>query len=172
MLCSRMEKIVRKLPQARHYLRAARWGIDEIVQRKPMDAGFMFHIVGILASLRAVQHALINADSKLSPTHKAVIAEWLRDTPLSGPEISFIKSSRDMLLKAGAFPAYAGHRQGFFDEAQKFVRTEPVYEVGYYIDDTRRDLIADMRSAADWCDRQLAEIEKNVPHIPMAGDPA
>ena len=100
MLCSRMEKIVRKLPQARHYLRAARWGIDEIVQRKPMDAGFMFHIVGILASLRAVQHALINADSKLSPTHKAVIAEWLRDTPLSGPEISFIKSSRDMLLKA------------------------------------------------------------------------
>ena len=118
-----------------------------------------------------MEHALINAESKLSPTHKAVIAEWRREMPLSGPEISFRKSSRDMLTKR-EHSRLCGHRQGFFDEAQKFVWTEPVYEVGYYIDDTRRDLIADMRSAADWCDRQLAEIEKNVPHIPMAGDPA
>jgi hypothetical protein len=155
-----------------HYLRAARWRIDEIVRRKPTDAGFMFHIVGILASLRAVQHSLINADSKLSPTHKVVITDWLRNTPMSGTEISFIKSSRDLLLKGGAFEAYAGHRQGFFDDAMKFVRTEPVYEVGYYTDGKRRDLIADMRGAADWCDRQLTEIEMKVPHIVRPGDPA
>lgn len=135
MIYSAMEKPIRKLPQARHYLRAARWGIDEIVQRKPMDAGLMFYIVGILASLRAVQHSLLNSDSKLSPTHKAVIAEWQRHTSLSDPEIKFIKSSRDLLLKAGAFPAYAGFRQGFFDDAQKFVRTAPTYEIGYYIAD-------------------------------------
>jgi hypothetical protein len=76
------------------------------------------------------------------------------------------------LLKAGAFPAYAGFRRGFFDDAQKFVRTEPTYEIGYHIDDKRHDLIADMRSAADWCERQLSAIEQKVPHIVLPGDPA
>jgi len=44
----------RKLPQSRHYLRAARWGIAEVMKLKPVDEAFMFFIVGILASLRAV----------------------------------------------------------------------------------------------------------------------
>ncbi len=135
-----------------------------------MDEGFMFFIVGILASLRAVQHALLNADSLLSPKHKTVIDEWKRNTPIDGSEIRFIKSSRDLLLKAGAFEAYAGMRQGFFDDAGKFTRTQPSYEIGYYSDGKRRDLLEDMRTAADWCEEQLSIIEKKVPHIAMAGD--
>jgi hypothetical protein len=167
-----MEKVVRKLPQSRHYLRAARYGLEEIAKRQPMDAGFMFFVVGILASLRAVQHALLNADSTLSPTHKAVIEQWKRDTPMNGPEISFIKSSRDLLLKAGAFEAYAGFRQGFYDDAGRFARTPPLYEIGYYVDGKRRDLLDDMRNAAEWCEEQLSSIEQKVRHIPRAGDPA
>ena len=167
-----MEKTVRKLPQSRRYLRAARWGIVEIEKLKPMDAGFMFFVVGILASLRAVQHALLNSDRKLSPTHKTVIDQWKRDTPMKGPEISFIKSSRDLLLKEGAFEAYAGFRQGVFDDIGKFTKTAPFYEIGYYIGGKRRDLLEDMRTAADWCERQLSEIEEKVPHIIREGDSA
>jgi hypothetical protein len=62
----------KKLPQSRYYLRAATYGIKVLVGRKPMDEGFLFFSVGILASLRAVQHALLNHDSTLSPLHKAV----------------------------------------------------------------------------------------------------
>lgn len=167
-----MDKPVRKLPQSRHYLRAADWGIDEIVKLNPMDAGFMFFIVGILASLRSVQHALLNYDSTLSEEHRAVIKQWQRDTPMDGPEISFIKTSRDLLLKEGSFEAYAGFRQGFFDHAGKFSRTSPTYEIGYYRDNTRRDLLADMRSAAGWCEAQLSAIEQQVPLIHREGDPA
>jgi hypothetical protein len=64
-----------------------------------MDEGFLFFTVGILAALRAVQHALLNHDSTLSTEQKS--------TPFNGPEITFIKNSRDLILKAGAFPAYA-----------------------------------------------------------------
>ncbi len=68
-----MIKRNRKLPQSRYYLRGAQYGIDALVAQRPMDEAFLFFVVGILASLRAVQHALLNHDSKLSDEHKAVI---------------------------------------------------------------------------------------------------
>ena len=58
--------------------------------------------MGILASLRAVQHALLNHDSTLSPEHKKAIEAWKKSTPFDGPEITFIKNSRDLILKGGA----------------------------------------------------------------------
>jgi hypothetical protein len=93
----------RKLPQSNYYLRAAKYGIEALLKQRPMDEGFLFFTVGILASLRAVQHALLNHDSTLSPKHKMAIEAWKKSTPFDGPEITFIKSSRDLILKRGAF---------------------------------------------------------------------
>jgi hypothetical protein len=101
-----------KLPQSRYYLRAAQYGIDALVSQRPMNEGFLFIVVGILASLRAVQHALLNHDSKLSDQHKAVIQAWKKSTPMYGPEIKFINHSRDLILKGGAFDAYATRTEG------------------------------------------------------------
>jgi hypothetical protein len=160
----------KKLPQSRYYLRAATYGIKVLLARKPMDEGFLFFSVGILASLRAVQHALLNHDSTLSPLHKAVIEAWKRSTPMDGPEITFIKTSRDLILKAGAFNAYAGLRRGGTREGASFKMTRETYDTGYYLGEERRDLIADMRGAAEWCDRELTAIEAQVPAINLPGD--
>lgn len=97
----------RKLPQSTNYLRAARAGIQMLEQQKPMDDRLLFFVAGILACLRAVQHSLLNHDRMLSPEHKATIDEWKKRTPIDGKEISFIKNSRDLILKAGAFPGGA-----------------------------------------------------------------
>ena len=135
-----------------------------------MDEGFLFLSVGILASLRAVQHALLNHDSGLSARHKAVIAAWKKSTPMDGREITFIKTSRDLILKAGAFNAYAGLRRGGIGEGASFKMTRETYDTGYYVGDERRDLIADMRAAAEWCERELTVIEEQVPAINLPGD--
>jgi hypothetical protein len=104
----RMTERNRKLPQSTYYLRAARAGIQMLEQQKPMDDRLLFFVAGILACLRAVQHSLLNHDRTLSPAHKAAIDEWKNRTPMDGREISFIKNSRDLILKAGAFPGGAG----------------------------------------------------------------
>jgi hypothetical protein len=71
----------RKLPQSSYYLEAAKYGIDAVLKQRSMDEGFLFFTVGILASLRAVQHALLNHDSTLSPEHERTIEAWKKSTP-------------------------------------------------------------------------------------------
>jgi hypothetical protein len=130
-----------------------------MVAQKPMDEGFLFFSVAILASLGAVQHALLNHDNMLSPLHKEVIEEWKRSTPMKGPEITFIKTSRDHILKAGRFNAYAGLRQGGTFEGDHFKMTRETYETWYYVGEEhrRRDLIADMRAAVEGTYRYRSE---------------
>jgi hypothetical protein len=160
----------RKLPQSTNYLRAARAGIQVLEEQKPMDDRLLFFVVGILASLRAVQHSLLNHDRTLSPQHKATIDDWKKRTPMDGKEISFIKNSRDLVLKAGAFPGGAGFRMAEFD-ADGTMRPVPKRWEAYYLADGKhRDLIADMRTAADWCEAQLSTIELQVPAINLPGD--
>jgi hypothetical protein len=161
----------RKLPQSTNYLRAARAGIQVLEEQKPMDDRLLFFVVGILASLRAVQHSLLNHDRKLSPQHKAAIDDWKTHTPMDGKEISFIKNSRDLALKAGAFPGGAGFRMAEFD-GDGTMRPVPKRWEAYYLaeDGKHRDLIADMRRAADWCEAQLSRIEPHVPAINLPGD--
>jgi hypothetical protein len=91
----------RKLPQSSYYLRAAIYGISALLKERPMGEGFLFYTVGILASLRAVQHALLNHDSTLSPEHKKAIGAWKNSTPFDAFETAFIKHSRDLILKGG-----------------------------------------------------------------------
>ena len=135
-----------------------------------MGEGFLFYTVGILASLRAVQHALLNHDSTLSPEHKRVIDAWKKSTPFDGPEITFIKNSRDDILKGGAFHAYATYSYGGIGEGDNFQMTHDGYETAYYVGDERRSLIEDMRAAADWCEKELSAIEAQVPAIDLPGD--
>jgi uncharacterized membrane protein (DUF106 family) len=83
---------LRKLPQARMYFEAAQWGFEELLAKKLQRKPFRFYLIGILASLRAVQHALMNYESKLSDDHKRVIDEWWRVTSLSKPpQLDFIR---------------------------------------------------------------------------------
>jgi hypothetical protein len=160
----------RKLPQSSYYLRAAIYGIDTLLKVRPMGEGFLFYTVGILASLRAVQHALLNHDSTLSPEHKKAIEAWKKSTPFDRPEITFIKNSRDLILKGGAFQAYATYSYGGIGEGDNFQMTHDGYETAYYVDGERRSLIEDMRAAADWCEKELSTIEAHVPAIDLPGD--
>ena len=160
----------RKLPQSTNYLRAARAGIQTFEEQKPMDDRLLFFVAGILACLRAVQHSLLNHDRALSSEHKTAIDEWKKRTPMDGKEISFIKNSRDLVLKAGAFPGGAGFRMA---EVAPDGTMRPVpkrWEAYYLVDGKHRDLIADMRTAADWCEAQLSTIEPHVPVINLPGD--
>ncbi len=52
--------------------------------------------------------------SSVFPEHKTTIDEWKQRTPMDGKEISFIKSSCDLILKKAAFPAAAGFRLAEF----------------------------------------------------------
>jgi hypothetical protein len=40
------------------YLQSAQWGFDELLRMQLLNPAFLFYLIGILASLRAVQHAL------------------------------------------------------------------------------------------------------------------
>jgi len=142
----------RVLPQSRYYLLATQFGIDTLVKQRPMDEGFLFYASGILACLRAVQHALINHDSTLSEDHKAIIGAWQRK-PQNGPEIEFIKWARDLILKEGAFRGFATRTESISS------KTDDGYETAYYRDGERRDFLQDVRAAVAWCDAELTTLE-------------
>jgi hypothetical protein len=135
-----------------------------------MDGRLLFFVAGILACLRAVQHSLLNYDRTLSPEHEAAIDEWKKRTPMDGKEISFIKKSRDLILKAGAFPGGAGFRLAELGPDRTMRRIPKRWEAYYLVNDKPRDLIAEMRAAADWCEAQLRTIEPHVPIINLPGD--
>ena len=153
-----------KLPQARKYLRAATWGFETMMREKINDAHFVFQVIGIFAALRAVQHALRNRERKLSAQHKAVIdAWWQANDPKAISELRFIKTSRDLLLKEGAFESHAIHTEFAIGEGSNRQVTRVTYELVYYADGKRRNLVKDIRSALKWCDRELKKIEAQLP---------
>jgi hypothetical protein len=155
-----------KLPQARRYLRSAKWGFEELLAKQLSDTAFVFYLVGILASLRAVQHALKNADSTLSDEHKRVIDEWWWCIPLTTPELHFIRTSRNLILKAGAFPSFAINSKSAIGEGSNLTITGTSYELAYYDEaDERQDLEEAIRGAINWCDRELNAIEEKLPPV-------
>ena len=91
---------------------------------------------------------------------------------MDGPEITFIKRSRDLILKEGAFEAYATRTQSGIGEGSNYQITAEGYDTAYYVNGQRRDLIEDMRAAVAWCDKELKGIEAQVPKINLAGDKA
>ena len=153
-----------KLPQARLYLKSAQWGIGQLVDGKLIGYPFRFYLIGILASLRAVQHALFNHDATISPAHERVIGEWWND-PLvkNSSELLFIKTARDLILKEGAFSAWATASESGTGEGTNYTVTGEDYDLGYWIDGVRHDLHADLRNAVAWCERELANIKSKLP---------
>jgi len=152
--------------QARAYLEAAKWGLDDLLEAKFIGYGFNFYIIEILASLRAVQHVLSSHDRYLSPEHERVIEEWWEKTSFSNsPELQFIKRSRDLILKEGSFEAYATRTESPIGEGENLQVTKVEYDLGWYLDNKRRDLLADLRQAIDWCDSELTDIEAKVPAL-------
>ena len=135
------------------YLKAAQWGIDALLKEKPHGYQFRFYIIGVLASLRAVQHALLNHDATLSSVHRKVIDEWRNDPHIkTSRELAFIKMARDLILKEGNFSAWAASSE-----------TEGDYDLSYWIGEERYDLLADLRSAETWCERELTSIAAKLP---------
>jgi hypothetical protein len=153
-----------RLPQARMYLRAAQWGLDNLVKHSLEGYAFRFHAVGILAALRAVQHALYNHDRHLSPAHHSVITEWWESTlPRDHPDLRFIQKSRNLILKEGSFNSYAIYSESGSGEGENRTITHREYELVYYEEDERRDLRAAVLSALNWCDLELTKIEARLP---------
>jgi hypothetical protein len=153
------------LPQARMYWKSAQWGFEALLQEKLSGYGYRFFLIGILAALRAVQHSLNAHDRNLSPRHKEVISEWWKKTAddTKIPDLRFIKNARNLILKDGSFSSYAGHTDTGTGEGANYrvIRTD--YELWYYDEnDDRQDLEATLRSAIDWCDRELSEIERQI----------
>jgi hypothetical protein len=122
-------RAIPKLPQARLCLKAAQWGTDEMVKQQAYGSGYRFFLVGILASLRAVQHALYNHDRELSPEHRAAIDQWWkRTTPSDKPELAFIVDARNQILKGGAFQSYAISSESGIGEGDTYTVMATEYE--------------------------------------------
>ena len=150
-----------KLPQARRYLRAARWGFDQMVEHRHVGTAFVFHIIGILTVLRSVPFAL-RADGTFSAKHRAAIDEWWGRTATS-PEIKLIKRLRDTALKDAGLKSIAVASSSYIGEGPTSVETSRDYDVDHIDLGQRRDLLADLRSLFDWFEAQLREIEARVP---------
>jgi hypothetical protein len=144
------------------YLQSAQWGFDELLRMQLLNPAFLFYLIGILASLRAVQHALRNHDSTLSEEHKRVVEKWWQTTPLSTPELHFIRTSRDLILKRGSFKSYAIVTESSTGEEPNPEITNVSYELAYYDKaGERHDLEKEIRRAIDWCDRELTESKRS-----------
>ena len=163
-----MEHSVPRLPQARMYLKTAQWGFKQLIEQQLSGYAFRLHLVGILAALRAVQHAQHAHDRKLSPQHETIVSQWWnahRDMSRS-PELRFIKQSRDMMLKAGAFSAYATFSESSTGEGSNRVVTATSYELAYYdANHDHHDLAPPIQSALDWCERELTQLEARLPDV-------
>jgi hypothetical protein len=76
-----------------------------------------------------------------------------------------VRKSRDLILKAGSFQAYATRSHGGIGEDANYQITQEGYDTAYYVGDQRRHLIEDMHAAVAWCDRELTSIEAQLPAI-------
>jgi hypothetical protein len=150
-----------KLPGARSYLRAAKWGFDEMVEKQHMGVAFIFHLAAIAAVARAVPEVLIKTDRKLSDAHRAVIGEWSQRTkPATTPVIRFLKTVRDLALHEGKLRSYATKA----DIHRNEVIIDTSYDVGSYDEQgERHDLLAELRWAFDWLETELGQIEARLP---------
>ena len=81
-------------------------------------------------------------------------------------ELHFIQTSRNLLLKRGAFPAFAINSEASIGEGSNLTITGTSYELAYYDEaDERQDLEEAIRGAIRWCDRELTAIEAKLPLV-------
>lgn len=115
----------------------------------------------------------MNHDSTISEEHKRVIEDWVQATPLSTPELHFIQTSRNLILKRGGFRAYAINSESSTGEEPNVEITGTSYELAYYDQaGDRQNLEKPIRDALRWCDRELTAIEAKLRSVyePRAGE--
>ena len=153
-----------KLPSARSYLRAARWGFHEMVEKQHMGAAFIFHLAAIASVARAVPEVLIKTDRKLSDAHRAVIGDWsARTKPATTPVIHFLKTIRDLALHEGKLRSYATKWNLRKGEGHDEIIISTDYDVGRYDEQgERHDLLAELQWAFDWLESELVQIEAKL----------
>jgi hypothetical protein len=89
-------------------------------------------LIGILASLRAVQHALMNYDCTLSKEHERLIDEWKKNTrPETSPELESIPKLRNRILKGADLAACAIYSESSIGEGSNREITGTNYELEY-----------------------------------------
>jgi hypothetical protein len=154
-----------KLPRARSYLHAARWGFWQMVKERHVGAPVIFHLAAIAAVARAVPDVLIRADCQLSDAHKAVIGEWrARTKPATTPVIHFLKTIRDLALHEGKLNSYAIWSELRHGEGHNEIIISSDYDVARYDEQgDRHDVLAELRWAFDWLETELRRIEAQLP---------
>jgi hypothetical protein len=87
-------------------------------------------------------------------------------TPLSTPELHFIRTSRDLILKGGPFAGYSIVSESSTGEGSNVRITDTIYELAYYDEaGERHDLEEAIRGAIDWSNKELTEIEAKLSPI-------
>jgi len=94
-----------------------------------------------------------------------VIDGWWQATSLTTPELHFIRTVRDRILKAGAFPAVAGSSESWSGEESNRVITSVSYDLMYQEAGEWRDLTEEIQRAIRWCDHELTEMETKLPPV-------
>ena len=134
-------------------------GMETPLDQKVTGTGYIFYVSGLLSTLRAVPHVLREHDCNLSPAHHTLITAWWKRTSnfKQHPEFDLIIRARNQILKDGSFGSYASSWEGTSEPGVVH------YETAHYLDGERRDLEIDVRAALDWVERELANIEADLP---------
>ena len=69
-----------------------------------------------------------------------------------------------MMLKEGRFEAYAVSSESGTGDGDNYTVLSRDYEMSYYKDGKRYDLLEHLRKAADWCDGELTTLEAQLPY--------
>jgi hypothetical protein len=131
-----------------------------------IGSGAIFHVIGVIVILRAVVHALLHHDRKLSVEHDNIISSWKMATEgwkEGNSPLRFIDEARNLLLKEANFESYAIHTESSTGEEANRIVTGETYELSYYLNDERRDLAADIQTAIDWLGVELSRLEAKLP---------
>ena len=107
----------------------------------------------------------MNYDRTLSKEHERQIDEWKKNTTAEkSPELTFIQTSRNKILKGADLAARAMYSESSTGDEINREITGTSYELFYYDDaGQRQDLEEAIRRAIDWCDRELTALEKKLP---------
>lgn len=93
-------RVTKQCPHARAAIETARAGAAHIRELRPGGCLALFMTVGLVATVRAIFHALYHADSKLSVHHKEVISGWKAQELAELRRYQLIvQKARDLLIK-------------------------------------------------------------------------
>ena len=92
--------------------------------------------------------------------HRSAIDQWWNDPAAkNAPELEFIQTIRNLMLKGGDFESYVTFTTIGPDKSGV---TRENYIVEFHLDGKRYDQ-HDIKKALAWCERELTSIEARLP---------